>query len=146
MKTVSMFGIVTVCLLSGLSCRGGVVGQRHSTLEPFLGSVDVPKRGSALQGPTVIAGGWALAEDGVQRVEIYIDKQFVTYATLGGDRPDIAKLFPSFPNPGKSGWNAVVDVSSLTNGDHELVAQIKSKAGNVHELPPTPFRVAHDNK
>ena len=88
-----------------------------------------------------MVGGWALAEDGVQRVAIYVDKQFVTFATLGGDRPDIAKAFPAFANAGKSGWNVVVDLSSMIEGDHEMVVQVKSKGGSVHDFPAIPFKI-----
>lgn len=139
MKTRSMSGIAIVLLLSGVSCNK-IIGKRSSSLEPFLGSVDVPKRGGTLRGSTMV-GGWALAEDGVQRVAIYVDKQFVTFATLGGDRPDIAKAFPAFANAGKSGWNVVVDLSSMIEGDHEMVVQVKSKGGSVHDFPAIPFKI-----
>jgi hypothetical protein len=139
MKILSMPGIAIVLLLSGVSCNK-IIGKRGSSLEPFLGSVDVPKRGGTLRGSTMV-GGWALAEDGVQRVAIYVDKQFVTFATLGGDRPDIAKAFPAFANAGKSGWNVVVDLSSMIEGDHEMVVQVKSKGGSVHDFPAIPFKI-----
>jgi N-acetylmuramoyl-L-alanine amidase len=148
MKTWPSIGFTVVLLLCGVSCSK-VAGKRQrssSGLEPILGSVDVPKRGSILDAPNTVAGGWAIAEDGVQRVAIYIDKQFITYASLGGDRPDIAKAFPSFPNPGKSGWNVVLDLSSMLEGDHDLVVQVKSNGGNVHDLPPVPFKVVHQSK
>jgi N-acetylmuramoyl-L-alanine amidase len=145
MKTLSMSGIAIVLLLTGISCNK-ITGKRRSSLEPFLGALDVPRRGGTLQGATAIVGGWALAEDGVQRVAIYVDKQFVTFATLGGDRPDIAKAFPAFANPGKSGWNVVLDLSSMLEGDHEMVVQVKSNGGNVHDFPPVPFKVVHESK
>jgi Bacterial Ig domain len=139
MKALSMTSIAIV-LLSGVSCSK-MIGKRRSSLEPVLGSVDVPKPGATLRGSTVMVGGWAVAEQGVQRVAIYVDKQFVTFATLGGDRPDIAKAFASFPNAGKSGWNVVLNLSSMLEGNHEMVVQVKSKGGNVHDFPAIPFKV-----
>jgi len=145
MKTLSMLGIAMVLALSVLSCNN-IIGKRRSSLAPILGSLDVPTRGGTLQGSTVIIGGWALAEDGVERVAIYVDKEFVTIASLGGDRPDIAKAFPAFANAGKSGWNIAVDFSSMSDGDHEMVMQVKSKGGNVHDFPPVPFKIVHESK
>ncbi len=138
---------VAILIVSAVSC-GNITSRRRSSssLEPILGSLDVPKRGGTLQGATAIVGGWALAEDGVQRVAIYVDKQFVTFATLGGDRPDIAKAFPSFKDGAKSGWNVVLDLNPMLEGDHEMVVQIKSKGGSVHDLPATPFKVVHESK
>jgi hypothetical protein len=146
MKTLSMPGIAIVLLLFSGVCCNKIIGKRQSSLAPILGALDVPKRGGTLQGPTTIVGGWALAEDGVQRIAIYVDKQFVTFATLGGDRPDIAKAFPSFANAGKSGWNVVIDLSAIIDGDHEMVMQVKTKGGNIHDFPPVPFKVVHENK
>jgi hypothetical protein len=145
MKTLSMLGIAVVLLFSGVSCNK-IIGKRRSSLKPILGFLDVPKPGGTLQGSAAVVGGWALAEDGVQLVAIYVDKQFVTFATLGGDRPDIAKAFPSFANAGKSGWNVLLDPSSMIEGDHEMVVQVKSKGGNVHSFPPVAFKVVHESK
>jgi hypothetical protein len=90
---------------------------------------------------TVAAGGWAVAETGVQRVALYIDQQFVGFAALGGGRPDIAKAYPSFPDAGRSGWNVVIDLSRFTEGDHQIIMQVKTKAGNVHDFPAVPFKI-----
>jgi hypothetical protein len=76
-------------------------------------------------------------------VELYVDKRLVALAVLGSGRPDIAKLYPDFPNSGNSGWNVVLNLSSLVEGEHQLVVQIKSKEGNTYDLPATPFRIVH---
>jgi len=144
MKILSMLSIAMVLLLSA-SCNN-IIGKRRSSLAPILGSLDVPKRGGTLPGSKVIIGGWALAEGGVERVAIYVDKEFLTMASLGGDRPDIAKAFPSFANAGKSGWNVAVDLSPMPDGDHEMMMQVKSKGGNVHDFPPVPFKIIHESK
>ncbi len=136
--------IAVAALLLAPSCKKGtgVTGSsQKSALEPILGSVDIPRRGSTLSG-TLTAGGWALAESGVDRVAIYIDKQFITFATLDGNRPDIAKAFPGFPNAATSGWGVVMDLSQLAEGDHELLLQVKSKAGHIHDFPTVPFKIA----
>jgi hypothetical protein len=138
MKTIT---IVMLLLFSGMvSCKR--YSREKSNLEPILGVVDLPAKGATVHGAAPI-GGWAVADSGVQRVVLYVDKQFIAFAALGGDRPDIAKAFPVFSDAAKSGWSTVIDFSQMIEGDHELVMQVKTKAGNVHDFPPVPFKVAH---
>ena len=133
---------VLIVWLLGTSCgRAGSKQAQTSGLEPILGAVDSPARGATLRGSPVI-GGWALAESGVDRVAIYIDKQFIAFAALGGSRPDIAKTtFASFPNSANCGWGTVIDLSQMLEGEHELVMQVKTKAGHLHDFPAVPFTI-----
>ena len=135
---------VLVLLIGGASCGRPAPSRRpteKSSLEPVLGAIDAPARDAVLKGGTVTAGGWAVAESGVKRVVLYIDKQFVGYATIGGDRPDIVKAFSSFPDTATSGWNAAIDISPFPEGDHQMVLQVETKAGNVHDFPAVPFKI-----
>lgn len=136
----SVIYIAIGMLLVGSSC-GRMGSHTGSALEPVLGSVDIPKRGATFKD-TMTTGGWAVAESGVDRIAIYVDKQFMTFASLDGKRPDIAKMFAKFPNAGDSGWGAIVDLSSLIEGDHEMLMQVKTKSGNIHDFPPVPFKIA----
>jgi len=138
--TISLL-ILALVLTSSCSRSAGFKSGQKSALEPIVGAVDTPARGATLSGAPAF-GGWALAESGVDRVAIYIDKEFITFATLGGSRPDIAKSnFASFPNAANCGWGAVVDLSQIVEGEHELVMQVKSKAGHVHDFPPVPIKI-----
>jgi len=112
-------------------------------LEPILGSLDAPARGSTLR-ETGVVGGWAVAESGVRRIAIYLDGQFISFAALDGKRPDIAKLYTkTFPNAETSGWTAVLDVSKMADGEHQMVAQVKTNKGGIREFGPVPFQVTH---
>ena len=133
--------VVVALFMGGVSCsRAPKQATEKSSLEPIVGSVDVPPVNGTLKIGAVGIGGWALAESGVQRVAIYIDRQFVGFATMGGSRPDILRAFNSFPNAITSGWNAIIDTSPFPPGEHLLVMQIESKAGNVHDFPPVRFK------
>ena len=133
---------ILLALLTVISCsRPATRPTEKSSLEPILGAVDVPARnGSVKRGP-VPAGGWAIAESSVQRVALYVDKQFVGYGTMGSNRPDIVKAYPAFPNTATSGWNGIMDLSPFPEGEHQLVMQVETKAGNVHDLAPVPFKI-----
>jgi hypothetical protein len=112
-------------------------------LEPILGALDAPARGGKLR-QTGVVGGWVVAESGVKRIAIYIDRQFVTFAYIDGRRDDIAKLYEKdFPGAQLSGWTVVLDVTKMADGEHEIVAQVKTNKGGIREFGPVPFQVAH---
>lgn len=144
MRTPHVPGIVVMtALLIGMSCSRREPPRQpteKSTLEPILGAIDAPASGSVAK-QTLTAGGWAVAESGVQKVVLYIDRQFVAYASIGGQRPDIAKAYSSFPNAATSGWGAIIDLSPFAEGDHQIVLQVKTKDGNTHDSPPVTFKI-----
>jgi hypothetical protein len=128
---------------NGGSSSVGSGQQKGSSLEPILGSLDAPARGSTLR-ETGIVGGWAVAGSGVKRVSIYIDRQFVRFVGLDGKRPDIAKLYAKdYPGADMAGWTFVMDVSKMADGDHEMVMRVESNKGTVRDFDPVPFRVTH---
>lgn len=85
-----------------------------------------------------------MAESGVHRIAIYLDGQFIKFATVDEKRPDIAKLYAkTFPGAEISGWTTVLDVSKMADGEHQMVAQVKTNKGGLREFGPVPFQVAH---
>jgi hypothetical protein len=130
---------------ASVGCRpctqnGGPAGV---ILEPILGALDAPARGNTLRG-TGIVGGWAVAESRVKRIAIYVDGQFVSFAPLDAKRPDIAKLYAkTFPDAEASGWTTMLDVTGMADGEHQIVAQVKTNNGGIREFGPVPFKVAH---
>ena len=144
-RGISLAAILAFGPGASVGCRpcsqnSGPVGV---PLEPVLGALDAPARGSTLRGPMIV-GGWAIAESGVKRIAIYIDRQFVTFAYIDGRRDDIAKLYgKDFPGAQLSGWTVVLDVTKMADGEHQMVAQVKTNKGGIREFGPVPFQVAH---
>lgn len=125
------------------SYSNGSEPKQRPALEPILGALDLPARGSKLR-ETAIVGGWAVAESGVRRIAIYIDRQFIRFTKIDGQRPDITKLYgKDFPGAEMSGWTFMLDVSKMADGDHEMVAQVETNRGAVREFGPVPFQVVH---
>lgn len=125
-----------LCLVGFLACIGcgskpAETGTSQSRL-PF-GAVDIPHPAETLRG-TIPVGGWALSEDGIDRVAIYVDRSYVLTATLGGARPDVAKVYGTLPNAATSGFNAVLDTSPFPPGNHEIVVQAHSKGGACRDI------------
>ena len=122
------------------------VSSRHAAkeipLEPILGNLDAPQPGAMVRGSTVV-GGWVIAETGVQRIALYVDGQFVRFEVAEEKRPDIAKMYPAFPGSSNAGWTTALDTSSMSDGEHQILAQVKTKSGAIRNLGPVTFRVVH---
>jgi hypothetical protein len=91
---------------------------------PF-GVVDTPASGATGVTGAIPVTGWALDDTSVQSVEIWRDAVsgeptgplFVGYATfVAGTRPDVAAIYPGFPNAGRAGWGYMLLTNMLPSG------------------------------
>jgi hypothetical protein len=114
------------------------------TGHPMLptGYVDAPQNGATAKG-TVATSGWALSEDGIGDVEIYIDRAFVTSATPAIPRPDVLAKYSNFKNDPNPGWSASVDLSQITPGTHEFTVEARSKKGAVSNIGSVLLNISH---
>src|SRR5690242_4493159 len=80
-------GLAAILALAtiNLSCSDSRADS-HAMLP--IGYVDAPQNGAVVQG-TLATGGWTLSEDGIDDIEIYIDRAFVTATTPNTPRPDV---------------------------------------------------------
>jgi len=90
--------------------------------------------------------GWAVSEDGIDRVEIYIDGKYVYDAPYGGSRGDVAKAHPEIPGSGKSGFSLAFGYSNLGFGQHSILARAFNKSGEWVDASSTFDVVAFDKK
>ena len=116
-------------LLLTLSCGSNT----HVKLP--IGTVDVPPLGSQteLKGISSFAG-WALGEEGISDVAIYVDRMYVISAQLGLPRPDVWAAFPKEPDARTAGWQASLDCSKIMSGPHEVIVQATAKNGARRDL------------
>ena len=81
--TIVMVAVIAAC------------GSRRNHTNLPAGFVDTPPLSgqAVLRGDTIFEG-WALADDGVEETAVYLDRQYLTSARTGVERPDVAKSFP----------------------------------------------------
>jgi hypothetical protein len=117
-------------IVAGVAC-----GTRESHAKLPAGYVDAPPMAgqAVLRGATPFEG-WALADDGIEEVAVYIDRQYVASAQTGVERPDVAKSLPKEPNAGKAGWRTSVDVSNFPAGVHQFVVQATARNGAKRDI------------
>jgi hypothetical protein len=119
-----------------LACNSRSIKPTESEVSlarlPF-GVIDLPRSGETLKGAVSI-GGWALSEDGISRIAIYVDRSYVLTAQIGGSRPDVGKIYADIPDAATAGWNAVLDTSAFPPGSHEILVQAHSKRGGSRDI------------
>lgn len=86
---------------------------------PF-GSVDEPKAGARVPRTFNVAG-WALDDQGVREIRVFVDRVFNTVIATGADRQDVLQLNAPYAaaNP-KPGWAGTL---TLSPGPHGLIFQ-----------------------
>jgi len=78
--------------------------------------------------------GWALAEGGVNGVEISVDNGPPLTAAYGSPRHDLASLFPHVPHSLNAGFVLTFDTRQLDDGIHRLTISARAKNGKTREI------------
>jgi hypothetical protein len=66
--------------------------------------------------------GWAVASNGISRLEILIDGAYAFDAPYGGSRGDVGGAFPDIENSSQSGYSLAFNYSGLSAGPHTITA------------------------
>jgi hypothetical protein len=107
-----------------------------------LGAIDTPSGDAIVKGVS-FAIGWALCEDGVDRVAIYLDRTYLQDAVLKGRREDVVKVFPQFSGVADVRWITELHTESLPIGRHEISARVISRRGATRDLAPHIVNIEH---
>jgi len=73
--------------------------------------------------------GWAVASEGVEKIEIFIDGDYAFDAPYGGARGDVGAAFPDISNSTESGFSLAFTYSNLTAGTHTMEAVARTADG-----------------
>ena len=90
-----------------------------SVVEPIKLNVDEPANLSAQSGVGMIRG-WALSGEPIDRIEVFIDGNYMFDIPYGDLRLDVAAKFPDMEGADKSGFSIPFRFSSLAAGQHLL--------------------------
>lgn len=73
--------------------------------------------------------GWAVASDGIDRVEMWLNGRFLFEMPTGGDRADVAAAFPDIVGAQQSGYSMAFAYSNLGAGTHTMTARAYTTQG-----------------
>ncbi|MDD1673401.1 MAG: Ig-like domain-containing protein, partial [Methanomicrobiales archaeon] len=90
---------------------------------PLLSRLESPSPGKAVSGINALYG-WALDGDGISKVELFIDGNYVCDIPHGGQRGDIKEAYPEYPDSEESGFAMVMNYASLSPGKHLVQVRV----------------------
>ncbi len=103
---------------------------------PPLGYVDDPANYEFIGGVHPVFG-WALDLDGVIRVRVLIDgvpqidaQTGNGFAEYGLASPDVAAIYPNYPQKSNARWRFWLDTTKLANSEHDLLVEVIDGRGN----------------
>ncbi len=117
-----------------ISCKHETTINRSSL--PF-GSVDLPAPKSTVRGPMQVAG-WALADQPIREIAVYMDGKYLTAASTKMPRPDVVLAKPGYRDARNCGYTLTVDTSAFAVGWHEVVVQARAEDGVTRDLATVP--------
>ena len=121
-----------VLALGFVSC-GPSAQSSHPRLP--TGVVDAPTPNQTVKGP-ITASGWAISDDGIKRVSVYVDLTYLSDASYGASRPDVKAAMSTATE--NVGWTATLNVPP---GKHELVFQAETTNGAIRDVGIVPVTV-----
>jgi plastocyanin len=133
----NMYGTVTV---TSTSEPTPPTGDGDSVFKLSLGE---PINGETHSGIGNLRG-WAIAEKGIDRVEIFIDGKYKYDAPYGGLRVDVEAAFPNLDGALLSGYSLAFGYADLGSGEHTVRAVAFDSLGNSTEQSSTFTVVVYD--
>ena len=77
--------------------------------------------------------GWAVASEGITKVEILVDGVLAFEAPYGGERGDVGGAFPDVAGSSESGFSLAYNYSNLSAGTHTITAVAHNALGETEE-------------
>jgi len=108
----------------------GLNALYSSANSPMKVSLEEPSNNQVASGVSNIRG-WAVADSGIDRVEIYIDNVLQGNSPYGSERTDVGAAYPTRPNATNSGFALTINWSTLYEGPHTVVARAYDNLGHI---------------
>ena len=116
------------------SYKRNIVIKDENVSLPKISNLDTPSNNSVVTDGNLKIRGWALDEVGVKEVRVYIDNKDYGTVTYGTTRTDVNNVYPGYSSGNNAGFDGVIDVSSLTSGNKNVVIKITSNDGTSKEI------------
>ncbi len=107
---------------------------------PFGNFEGLPRGQNAGSGMMPLTG-WALDDDGIERVEIFVDGFVVGIADTLHNRPDVQNLYPGYPDSAAAGFGFQLDSTQFLNDLHTVSARVTSNSGEQVFLNPLQLEI-----
>jgi hypothetical protein len=136
--------------LNDLEDGGGDIGRLEAiqlNLQASAGgsaaavlNLEEPINQSVASGVSNIRG-WAVAQSGIRKLELFINGDYISDIPYGGDRADVGAAFPDIANAGQSGFGQTFNYGLLGSGQHTMTVRAYTNEGGFSEETST-FNIA----
>ena len=99
-----------------------------TSVEPLRASLNEPLNNGVHSGIGMIRG-WALSEEGIEKVEVFIDGDYAFDVPYGDPRSDIGNAFPDIDGASTSGFSVPFRYSTLSAGQHTVSVVVTDEFG-----------------
>jgi hypothetical protein len=101
----------------------------------FAGFVDRPVESAVVSG-VVVVEGWALDQDVISRIDLFVDDEFQHSARLNLPRIDVVRSYPDWEGIQSRlpGFHAAFLASRFSNGPHTIHLEVVTSDGRTHEI------------
>jgi len=121
---------VAVWLSMGVLGLGLIPTESSATTNAqIILQLEEPGNGTVYSGVGNVRG-WAVAPQGIQRIELAIDGAYRTDIPSGGLRTDVGDAYPTYPNADTSGFSMAFNYSNLALGPHTLTVRAVDGRGD----------------
>ena len=107
-----------------------------AVVEPLIGGLDQPADQGVHTGVGMIRG-WALSEEGVERIEVYIDGSYAFDVPYGDPREDVGYAYSNIDGSSTSGFSVPFRYSALSAGEHTISVIVTDGLGDRMEHSAT---------
>ncbi|MBM2816015.1 MAG: glycosyl transferase family 2 [Ignavibacteria bacterium] len=107
-----------------------LISKKITQPDKFKYAIDSAK----LIGDKLELTGWMLATDGIEKIEIYLNKVLIGNATTSLLRADVASVYPDFPNNLNAGFGFSGGNGQLIGKYHMVSIRIVESNSNINEL------------
>jgi hypothetical protein len=131
-----------VCGVAAAGCQYlGSMSATNASAEPDpknelpSGFIDAPPNGAGV-GRQIQMYGWAVDDQGVKEVRIFVDGKYVAKTTLTAARPDVTRAQPQYAHGNDThGWALTVTLGDVYQpGQHTILAQAVDTQGATRDI------------
>ena len=113
-----------------------VTQESEPVAQTFELALEDPVNGAVHSGIGNLRG-WAVASEGIAKVDIFINGQLFQAAPYGGNRDDVGAVFPDVDGSSASGFSLAYNYGALGAGEHTVLARAETRSGGLLEASAT---------
>jgi hypothetical protein len=124
-----------VVSLASVGCQQGPSAEPDPKNELPFGFIDAPAQGAGVKRQIQLYG-WAVDDEGVKEVRIFVDGKYVARTTLTAARPDVTKAHPTYAHGNDNhGWATTITLAeTFQPGPHTILAQAVDTQGATRDI------------